>query len=231
MKNITIFGNGFGKGIVDENVDMWYYSENDCLNPKFLGNVFPFIGRYPIEKFYEYGIMGESEKFDFIFVQQFNEYMKKYNVITIIPLTTYSVFFEYVTKKGKKIDYFGINDRYEKYLNHLLDGIEKIDLSKIDFIDVLKFDLSDEEKILTTQKIKIVNLKSNQKKLYIHENNVINYLLHILPQYLPDNMKLNSSIFDVIDYDEDEIFFKFRNLVRDKSYQYINDIKTKNQCS
>ena len=88
MENITIFGNGFGKGIVDENVDMWYYSENDCLNPKFLGNVFPFIGRYPIEKFYEYGIMGENKIDDFDFLENLNEFRETYEIFNIIPLTS-----------------------------------------------------------------------------------------------------------------------------------------------
>ena len=49
MENITIFGDGY----MDETVDMLYYSENDITNPKFLGNIFPFIGRDVIEKFYE----------------------------------------------------------------------------------------------------------------------------------------------------------------------------------
>ncbi|WP_260915644.1 hypothetical protein [Aliarcobacter butzleri] len=73
-------------------------------------------------------------------------------------------------------------------------------------------------------------MKSNQKKLCIKEENIINYLLHILPQYLTDNVKLNSSILNIIrDDEEDEISFNFRNLVWDKSHQYLNDIKTKNQ--
>ncbi len=33
MEKITNFGNG----VMDETVDMWYYSENDATNPKFLG--------------------------------------------------------------------------------------------------------------------------------------------------------------------------------------------------
>ena len=62
MENITIFGDGY----MDETVDMLYYSENDIANPKFLGNIFPFIGRDVIEKFYEYGIMGENKIDDLI---------------------------------------------------------------------------------------------------------------------------------------------------------------------
>lgn len=226
MENITIFGDGY----MDETVDINNYPENFLDNLKFLGDVLPFIGSYPIYKLYEYGIIGENVKFDFTFLQDFNECMKNYDVITIIPLTTYTILFEYRIEKGKNHNYFGINGSYEKYLNHLIDGIKKINLSEIDFNDVLKFDSSNAEKILTTKKIKVVNLKSNQKKLCIKEENIINYLLHILPQYLTDNVKLNSSILNIIrDDEEDEISFNFRNLVWDKSHQYLNDIKTKNQ--
>ena len=224
MENITIFGDGY----MDETVDMFYYSRNDFTNPKYLGNVFPFIGRDAVEKFYEYGIMGESKEDDFVFLQKLNVFRESYEILSIIPLTTYTILVEYWFKGKKYIGYFGLDGCYKKYLNQLMNGIKKIDLSKNDFNDVLKFDSSNAKKILTTKKIKVVNLNSNQKKLCIKEENIINYLLHILPQYLPNNVKLKSSVFDVINYDKDDISFEFRNLLWDKAQQYIKKIRTKN---
>ena len=76
MENITIFGDGY----MDETVDMLYYSENDITNPKFLGNIFPLIGRDVIEKFYEYGIMGENKIDDFYFLKNLNEFRETYEI-------------------------------------------------------------------------------------------------------------------------------------------------------
>ena len=217
MENITIFGDGY----MDETVDMLYYSENDITNPKFLGNIFPLIGRDVIEKFYEYGIMGENKIDDFDFLENLNEFRETYEIFNIIPLTSYTILIGYWFKRKKYIGYLSNAGRYKKYITSLINGINRINLSEIDFNDVLKFDSSNTKKIMDTKKIKDVN--------NISVENIINYLLHILPQYLTDNVKLDSYIFNILNKDEDEISFNFRNLVWDKSHQYLNDIKTKNQ--
>ena len=95
MENITIFGDGY----MDETVDMLYYSENDITNPKFLGNIFPFIGRDVIEKFYEYGIMGENKIDDFYFLKNLNEFRETYEIFNIIPLTSYTILIRYWFKR------------------------------------------------------------------------------------------------------------------------------------
>ena len=221
MKTIEIFGNGFGRGVMDENVDMLYYYKNDISNPIFLGNVFPLIGRNPIEKFYEYGIIGSDIKLDYSFLQQLNQYFEKYNIFEIIPLSKHTVTFGYTLNNQKSIMFFGLSGCYSNYVTKLIDGINKIDLSKVDITDVVNFELSDEEKFFTTKKINVTDLQSNEKFFMVNKEYFINYILHILPKYLSSNMNFYLPIMSIINDDEDDISIDFRDTLVEKSNQYL----------
>ena len=218
MKAISDFGNG----IMDTTVDMWYYSENDMTNPKFLGNVFPFIGNHPIEKFYEYGILDKNSQLNFLFLQQLNERMETYNILNIIPLTAHTILYEYKEKKEKSITYYGLNGCYNRYITYLINGIEKIDLLSINLVDIGNFKTSDEIKVYKTDYICGF---LDTDLFYIEKKDVINYLLHILTNYLPSNVNLHLNIMKIINDDLDEISTLFIKLLDEKSNQLMETIK------
>ena len=224
MELITNFGNG----VMDETVDMWYYLENDASNPKFLGNVFPFIGKYPIEKLYEYGIMNKDTKLNFLFLQSFNNMVENYDVSNIIPLASHTILYEYKVKKEKFIGYHGMNGCYNKYIDHLIHGIKEIDLLSIDLVDIVNFKESDENKVYKTDYICDLldtDLDENQSLFYIEKNDVINYLFYVLSNYLPSNVNLHLSIIKIINDDTDEISIYFLKLLDEKSNQLMESIK------
>lgn len=218
MKNITVFGDGY----MDETVDMYYFLENDFTNPKFLGNVFPYIGRNPIEIFYEYRIMGMNKESDFGFLQLLNQFMESYNIFNIIPLTEYTILFEYKVGKEKFIGYCGLNGRYNNYISYLIDGINKIDLSSIDLLEIENFKNSNENRVYKTD---FIDLDTDNGWFYIINDDVTNYLFHLLPKYLPSNVNLDLKIMKIIKDDTDDISVGFMKLLREKSNQYMESFE------
>jgi len=224
MKTITNFGNG----VMDETVDMYYYLENDATNPKFLGNVFPFIGKYPIEKLYEYGVMNKDTQSNFLFLQLFNGMMKTYDVFSIVPLMAHTILYEYKVENEKFIGYHGLNGCYNKYINHLINGMKEIDLLSISLIDIANFKEADENKVYKTDYLYDfidMDLDENQSWFYIAKNDVINYLFYILSNYLPSNVNLHLNIIKIINDDTDEISIYFMKLLDEKSNQLMESIK------
>ncbi|PHO09100.1 hypothetical protein CPG37_10910 [Malaciobacter canalis] len=123
--------------------------------------------------------------------------------------------------------FFGVSGKFNEYVSILIDTINGIDLSSIDITDVLNYELSDEKKIFSSQKINVTDLKPNERCFSINEEDFINYLLHILPQYLPSDVKLHPSIVGIINDDEDDVSIEFRDILWEKSHQYLMGMKTK----
>lgn len=146
---------------------------------------------------------------------EINPLMKKSSSITF-----------YINDDTVITTFFGLGGKYKEYVTHLINGINKIDLSKIDITDVMNFELSDERKIFSTQKINVTDLKPNQKVFSIGEEDFINYLLHILPQYLPSDVKFHQTVIGIINDDEDDVSIEFIDTLWEKSHKYLVGMKT-----
>jgi hypothetical protein len=148
------------------------------------------------------------------------------NNYEIFPLMKYTSLVVFQNDLEVNNSFIGLGGKYKEYVTHLIDGINKIDISKIDVTDVFNFELSDENKIFSTQKINVTDLKPNQKVFSINEEDFINYLLHILPQYLPSDVNFHPSVIGIINDDEDDVSVKFRDTLWEKSHRYLVGMKT-----
>lgn len=198
-----------------------------CSN--LLSISYPTIGKDNIQKFLDDGLINENDiqlNYDFLKYLQYTINQLEINLdnAEVIVLSPYTSLLVYSNNDEIQFTYSGLNGMYSKYVSTLIDSINKIDLLNI---DVLNFELSDEKKIFSTQKNNVTDLKSNQNVFSVNEEDVINYLLHILPQYLPSNVNFHSSIMEILNDDEDDISVKFRDTLLEKSHQYLMNMKTK----
>lgn len=164
----------------------------------------------------------------FLFLSTLNQLIEEYgDNYEINPLMkNFSSITFHIDDNTIADSFYSLGDTYKEYVTHLINSIHKIDLSSIDIRDVINFELSDETKIFSTQKINFTDLKQNEKAFSINEENFINYLLHILPQYLPSDVKFHLSVIKIINYNEDYISVLFRDTLWKKSHQYVMDMKT-----
>jgi hypothetical protein len=197
------------------------------VSANLLSKTFPNISENDIEEFYKVGwlsdinLRGEDIAFMFELNNAVGQYGKNF---TLTPLMNHSSVLS-VPMEGVTMDaFFGLSGTYKKYITILMESVKKIDISTINLNDIVMFEISDKEKIFTTKKIKVKELKKNNIGVSIGNEDIINYIFHILPQYLPTNVKFNKLAMLVINDDTDDISVKFKTIVFNLSKKFFENI-------
>lgn len=212
-----------------------------------LSVVYPNVGKEKLEYLFQSGFFCDAD-FNRDFNSQINilkllnNTIEKFNIseYTIKTLTKNVSVLEWKLNGEDNVTYIGGVGSYKGYVTHLINGLNKIKISSINYEDIVKYKSSDEEKVFNCylqpifigdmdisklSKDAINKFVSNNINIDdVVSNDVANYLLHILQKYLPSNVITHFPMMKLINDDEDEISEYFNNLLFDLSDEYMEII-------
>lgn len=204
----------------------------DLSYPNILSTIsFPKIGKDNIQKFLDGGLLDENKhQSNMGFLKYFqyciDELEINLNEVKVVVLSKFTSLLIYNKGDNFNTTYCGLKGKYNEYVTHLIEGINKIDILKIDIEDFLRFHIFEENKVFNTHTIKESDThKDFEFEVMVDDVSIINYLLHILPQYLPSEVNLPSEVVGFINNDTDEISKKFNYILQMKSMEFLNNIK------
>lgn len=202
----------------------------DLSYPNVLSTMsFPKIGKDNIQMFLDDGLIGDNHQSNMMFLKflQYSMDTLEVNIddIDVITLSEYTSVLLYSKDGDVEFSFCGLKGKYNRYISQLIETIENIDITSIDLDEFIKFHIFEDNKIFKTHTVE--NSDENRKFNYeirIDEVSFINYILHILPQYLPSDVKLHPSIIGIINGDRDDISMKLKYLLQKKSMEYLNEV-------